>query len=96
MAALPDDVTRLFWDVDPGTVDLEIHRDYVMERVMARDTWEAMLWLRRTYPTAALADFVRRKGARALPPRERAYWSLVSGMDPVGEPGGGRPAWAGP
>lgn len=96
MAVLPEDVVRLFWDVDPESVDLDRHRDYVMERVMGRGTWEAMRWLRRTYPVDALADFLFRKGRRAIAPRERAYWALVSGCDLPPERGGGRPGWAGP
>jgi len=34
--AYPAFVARLFWDVNPDTVDLDQHRDYVMERVMGR------------------------------------------------------------
>ncbi|HEX7671443.1 MAG TPA: hypothetical protein VF395_17740 [Polyangiaceae bacterium] len=96
MAAVPDEVARLFWDVDPASVDLDRHRDYVMERIMDRGTWEAMRWLRRTYPREALADFLLRKGKRLIAPRERAYWALVSGCKLPAEPGGGRPAWARP
>jgi hypothetical protein len=92
---LPGEVAKLFWDTDPAGVDLERHRDYVMERVMARGGWEAMCWLRRTYARARLADFLLRKGSR-LAPRERAYWALVAGVDvPIGR-GGARPPWAGP
>lgn len=88
------EVARLFWDVDPESVDVEQHRDYVMERVMARGGWEAMRWLRRTYSREQLADFLLRKGSR-LAPRERAYWALIAGVDiPIGQ-GGGRPPWAG-
>jgi hypothetical protein len=92
---LPDEVRRLFWDVDPDSVDLERHRDYVLQRVMTRGGWVAMKWLRATYPDAALADFLRRKGMR-LPPRERAYWGFVAGERLEAGPGRSRPSWAGP
>lgn len=94
--SLPNEVTVLLWDVDPSNVDLRVHGDYVIERVMSRGGWDAMRWLRRTYPDATLADFVKRKGETALAPRERAYWALVTGCDVVVGPGGGRPSWAGP
>jgi hypothetical protein len=91
---LPREVEELFWETDPAGVDLERHRDYVMERVMARGGWEAMRWLRRTYARELLADFLLRKGSR-LAPRERAYWALIAGVDiPIGR-GGARPPWAG-
>ena len=89
---MPEDVRILFWDVDPETVDLDAHRDYVIERIMSRGGWAAMGWLRATYPTDVLADFLRRRGER-LAPRERAYWALVTGVERVAEPGGGRPRW---
>jgi hypothetical protein len=90
----PDEVARLFWDTDPGAVDLERHQDYVMERVMSRGGWVAMRWLRETYPADALADFLRRKGQR-LAPRELAYWSVIAGIEVPSRRGGARPGWAG-
>jgi hypothetical protein len=91
---LPDCVRRLLWDVDPDTVDLERHGDYVLERVMSRGTWDAMRWLCSHYPRAEMAEFLRRKGMR-LTPRDRAYWSLVAQEPQPQTTGGGRPAWAG-
>lgn len=91
---LPADVERLFWDVEPGAVDLEAHADWVMERIMTRGSLEAMRWLRATYSVDALADFLRRRGDR-LAPRDRAYWRLVAGLPPDDEPGGARPPWTG-
>lgn len=93
MSKLPPAVAKLFWDVDPAQIDLEKHRDYVIERVMARGTWAAMQWLQKAYRPAVLADFVHRKGQR-LPPREEAYWALVAGVEVTQRRGGGRPPWA--
>jgi len=91
---VPDEVLRLFWDVDPASILFDRHSDYVLERVMTRGGWVAMKWLRATYGPEALADFLRRKGA-ALPPRERAYWGLVAGLRVEAGPGRSRPGWAG-
>lgn len=90
----PEEVTRLFWDTDPDGVDLEQHRDYVMERVMSRGGWAAMRWLRQAYSVEALADFLRRKGHR-LAPRELAYWAVIAGIELPVPRGGARPAWTG-
>jgi hypothetical protein len=91
-SSLPDCVVRLLWDVDPATIDPRRDRDYVMERVMSRGTWEAMRWLRATYSSEEIRDFVQRRGDR-LSPRDRAYWSVVAGLPRVQEAGGGRPPW---
>ncbi|MCC7384583.1 MAG: hypothetical protein IT384_22235 [Deltaproteobacteria bacterium] len=92
--AIPPEIARLAWDVDPEDIDLDRHADYLLERVMSRGGWEAMRWLRATYRVDRIADFLRRKGQR-LPPRERAYWSLIAGVDLPQVPGGGRPEWLG-
>ncbi|MFI5307313.1 MAG: DUF6922 domain-containing protein [Polyangiales bacterium] len=94
-AGIPEEVTRLFWDVDPESVDLAQHSNYVMERVMSRGGWAAMLWLRRVYSAEELADFLLRKGAR-LAPRDLAYWCVVTGLELPIPRGAGRPSWADP
>jgi hypothetical protein len=92
--AIPECVRRLFWDVDPDTVDLRLHAGYVMERVMSRGTWEAMRWLKSMYSREQLADFLLRSGDR-LTPRDRAYWSLIAGISGAQCAGCERPAGAG-
>jgi len=96
MVALPTAVEKLFWEVDPATIDLDAHADYVMERVMLRGGWDAMRWLRAVYPTTTLQSYLIRKGRDRLSPRELAYWSLITGLPDDAAPGGGRPPWAGP
>lgn len=91
---IPEDHRWLFWEVDSTTIDLERHRDYVLERVMQRGNWAAMRWVVSAFSVAQLADFLTRKGNR-LAPRERAFWSLIAGQERVSEPGGGQPRWAG-
>jgi hypothetical protein len=91
---IPKSFEALFWDVDPETVQLTMHADYVIERIMSRGTWDAMGWLRSAFDEPTLADFLLRKGER-LPPRERAYWQLVTGGAQPQKRGGGRPVWAG-
>ena len=97
-ATLPEAVGRLLWDVDVAQLDLDRDRALIFERLMSRGTWEAMTWLRKRYPQAALAEFVRSRGARVLAPRDLAYWALVCEVDIpriAQDAGGGRPRWAG-
>ena len=94
MSAIPSRLWSLFWDVDPEAVRLPDDADYVIERIMARGTWDAMRWLREAFDEARLVDFLTRKGHR-LAPRERAYWQLVLGVKAPQVRGGGRAPWAG-
>jgi hypothetical protein len=93
--SLPDAVARLLWDVDVTLVDLDRDREFVFERVMTRGSWEAMQWLRRRYPRGVIAEFVKTFGTRRLPPRDLAYWALISDVVVEPQPGGARPKWAG-
>lgn len=94
MSSVPVRFQSLFWDTELATIRLPEHADYVALRVMSRGTWDAMRWLRSAFDEATLRDVLARKGER-LPPRERAYWSLVLDVPYAQQPGGGRPAWAG-
>jgi hypothetical protein len=91
---IPTELDWLFWDVDPRTIEIDRHRDYVLERIMTRGNWLAMRWLIDHVDQADLAEFLHRRGER-LTPRDRAFWSLVAGVPFRAAPGGGRPAWAG-
>jgi hypothetical protein len=91
---IPAELAWLFWDVDPTTIDLALHRDYVIERVMSRGDWFAMRWLVANVEPAELAAFLRQHGHR-LSPRDRAFWCLIAEVPWRATPGGGRPGWAG-
>jgi hypothetical protein len=91
---VPAELAWLFWDVDPTTIDLHRHREYVIERVMTRGNWLAMRWLIDQVTDEDLAAFLHKRGHR-LTPRDRAFWSLVAGVPYSATPGGGRPTWAG-
>jgi len=92
---IPEEVAALFWETQPESIDLDAHRDYVLERLMTRGGWTVMLWIRHRYSGAQIVDFLARKGHR-LAPRERAYWNLLCGSETTVTRGGGRPPWAGP
>jgi hypothetical protein len=91
---IPAELSWLFWDVDPAAIDLDRHRDYVIERIMMRGNWVAMRWLIEHVDKAEIAGFLRRRG-HVLTPRDRAFWSLIAEVPCHATPGGGRPAWAG-
>lgn len=91
---IPAELSWLFWDVDSSAIDLTRDRDFVVDRIMARGDLQAMRWLARHVDRDVIADFLRRKGHR-LAPRERAFWSLIAGVEYEAAPGGGRPPMGG-
>lgn len=87
-------MSRLFWDIEISALDLDLHADYVMQRIMTRGSLEAMRWLRQTYRTEQLADYLNREGER-LAPRDAAYWRLIANLPKTSKPGGARQPWMG-
>lgn len=94
--AIPEAIIPLLWDVDLERFSFETHADLLFERVMTRGSWAAMKWLRAHFSRDELAEFLERRGACVLTPRDLAYWSLICELDVPIPPGGGRPSWAGP
>jgi hypothetical protein len=94
-AVFPSEIAAYFWDVDVASIDVEKHKDYVIERLMSRGDLHAMAWLRARFDLSDLRSFLLRRGHRALAPRELSYWALICDVEMDSRTGGGRPAWAG-
>jgi hypothetical protein len=73
MEMTDNEVRKLFWDADPALLDLDQHRDYVIERVLARGGTLELRWLFRRYGTVAVREFVRTRGHR-LPKDAIHFW----------------------
>ena len=75
---IPGDIEQLLWEYDLDGVDSWTELpDAVIERVMARGGWSEMQWLIREVGAERLRSYLKRRGARVLPPREVAFWGLA-------------------
>lgn len=63
-ASIARELPRLFWDVDPNTLDPERHEDFVIARVLNEGSWEMVRALREVVGDAGLSAFVKRAGHR--------------------------------
>ena len=81
-AKIPEFVFPVFWEYDPGSIDVFKHADLIIGRIMERGTWASMLWLWETYSEKKLVSFLEKRGRRVLPPRELNYWAFMSGVSP--------------
>jgi len=77
---LPEFLFHFFWEYDPTTIDLADHADLIMNRLMSRGTWDAMVWLKNHYSRGQLVSFLTRRGRTKLPPRELNYWAFICGV----------------
>lgn len=78
---LPDSVRLLLREyATPPRLAGPAWERVVVERVMERGSWEDMRWLLAEFGRLRLAQYLRERGFRVLPPRELRFWSLVCGI----------------
>jgi len=65
---IPDFVFSLFWEYEKGTINIFKHADLIIGRIMEIGTWDAMLWLRKTYPDKNLFLFGKERKTDPLTP----------------------------
>jgi hypothetical protein len=77
METLPNAVRRLFWDVDPATVEVRAQRNFVLDRVLEYGGMEAVRWAEATYGLAGIRDYFVARGDRVLSQKTKAFWHLM-------------------
>jgi hypothetical protein len=79
---IPEFLKPFFWEYAHEDIDTIQHASTIMSRIMERGSWEAMVWLKKTYSREQIINFLINKGKDSLPPRELNYWLLISGVPP--------------
>ncbi|HET6201294.1 MAG TPA: hypothetical protein VFI25_00680 [Planctomycetota bacterium] len=84
---LPDSVSSLFVEYGPGQVSWERDRDFVVERILANGSWEAIQWARARGADARIRDLLLRKRGRRLSPAQLRLWQVILDLpeETVGE-----------
>ncbi|MFA4028826.1 MAG: hypothetical protein GDYSWBUE_000890 [Candidatus Fervidibacterota bacterium] len=78
MKVLPKELHRYFWDTDPTKVNLRLHRQFIIERLLEFGDEEAIRWLRRTFGDDAIGEVVQK--SRRLSKRTANFWRLILGI----------------
>lgn len=73
------EVGWLFWDCDLEQMDLTIHRDFIIERILDRGTLPAVRWLFRVIGENSVRDFLIGHGYR-LRRDVFHFWRLYFGI----------------
>lgn len=77
---LPDPVKALFWDVDPGELRWDHHREFIIGRILSSGPWDVIQWLRRREGDAAVRSWIERHEGRGLSPKQLRFWELILGI----------------
>lgn len=88
---LPDDVSWLFWETDPASLDTERHADHILARVLEFGGLAEVRWLMSQYGLERIHTFFRSVGHPELSPRTIQFWRVV--FQAENEPWASPPAW---
>lgn len=72
------DYLALFWDTDPGQLDVDRHAAYILTRILERGSWKQWTGARKYYGRQRLTEVLTR--VRALDPKAVAFCSVVLGV----------------
>ena len=70
---VPKEVQRLFWDVKKGEVDTEVHRSYIIRRVMDFGNMADVKWMEETYSTERIVEVVKK--SKGLSRKSAYFWA---------------------
>jgi len=71
--SIPSQFRRFFWDTDPAAIDLHRHPAYIIGRILATGSLQAIWWLQRQYPTGTILQVLA--SSKGLSARSRRFWS---------------------
>lgn len=79
---LPGLLRPFFWDRDFRRMSLRSDADFIIGRLLAEGTWDAVKRLRRRLGDEALREWFTRHSGRGLAPRNLRFWEAVLRLDP--------------
>ena len=82
---LPKGLIHLFSNYDISTLDLESHAPLIIKTVLARGSWEQVLWLFKYFGYNKVQEIFRDDyyGLRSLPEPALRLWELVFIDEPL-------------
>ena len=78
--AISAEIRPLFWDVDVDGIDLALHDEFVISRLLEWTTPSAMEWLQAHYDATRILEVNR--SSRKVSERSRNFWNLWYGAAP--------------
>lgn len=73
---IPEKTKEMFWDVEPGELDPEKHRNFIITRIAEKGRLDDIKWLRSIYSDIEIRDVVA--ASRNTSPRVKSYWEVIS------------------
>ncbi|MFQ5888042.1 MAG: hypothetical protein ACE5HY_05045 [Candidatus Hydrothermarchaeales archaeon] len=70
---MPDFLKRLFWDADVDMMDAELHRAYIIRRIVDYGVPQDILWMKQTYSPKEIQGVIKK--SRGISRKSGHYWA---------------------
>jgi hypothetical protein len=70
---------RLFWDTDKNTLDLSLHKRFIIERVLRFGMLSDIKWLLSIYNEQEIIEVV--KTSKSIDRKTANFWAIHYGID---------------
>jgi hypothetical protein len=77
---IPEHIQRLFWDVKKEGVDIDLHRSYIIRRIMDFGNLDDVKWMLETYSPEEIVEVVKK--SRGLSRRSAWFWTRYFHISP--------------
>ncbi|MBU1110848.1 hypothetical protein KKB83_04475 [Patescibacteria group bacterium] len=74
-AAIPQEFSYLFWDVDFDKLDGERFGEFIVERLLEKGNWDEVRWMWRAFPHGLIKEIV--DTSRNISGGTRGLWKMV-------------------
>ncbi|MEI6327070.1 MAG: hypothetical protein WCO78_03015 [Candidatus Roizmanbacteria bacterium] len=68
----PIDNTALFYDIPMNTLDANVHKDYIIARILEEGSMTDVLWMKKKYTSIEIAHVVAT--SRTISRRTALFW----------------------
>ena len=85
-ATIPESLAAFFQEYDMLTLDLEAHRELIIERTLSAGNLNELRWLFTCYPREEIVRWVQQRGAARLPRRRFNLWRSLFSIEDFERP----------
>ncbi len=75
MSKIQETLKPFFWETDLEKVDIQLHKTYVIERILELGDKPAVEWLFSTYTLSEIKEILKK--SRKISPKSRNYWDII-------------------
>lgn len=75
----PAFLKQYFWDIDFNKLDLKIHYQDILVRILEYGDEKAIDWMKQNFTEGDIADVLFR--LRSISPKSANFWALIFGID---------------